>query len=604
MEMHLKIPNKDPIGSNAFPVQPRKIKKWLKQLPLVNIGETTRLFYRGLIQANRESCAVKKRLEIMELMRPTARIILNNLHKYLVARSFPLPPKTHKIFELQQSILAEMANGYKIIANEVASGEARLDNKSYARSIHQAVHYLKEQMLTTAQVYTQASTSVWKDIYGLYAIAEHCDLLKVPVKDTDCMQNGKSSVLLVFIQTSLLALAKPHRLYQGEIQKLAAFFEQRGNDCMVHNTHVADAKGNVYAFNLGGDAPPCYCSITEHADPQPLRYLDLGPLIEGLQAKIQSNETNHVEAIVNRSVLSTDLSKRLLNHLTSNPKRRFRRADQRNQVDVAVGLMNITRAIHDDVNNRGNDRTGKASHEELNLMLQPQERSAQEAYVIPPDESFYTRNSHDVWDMVANGNVITESVLSEKTTSDDSQPTPPPRPESWQSWEIMDSSAGGYRLLWRQQDGSNAQVGELLALRIEEGNEYNWKVGIIRWMQNRENECLEVGIQLLAPKTLMVTIDNPDLHQQNSLMPIEALLLPGIKTIKQPASLLIPSERFARGDEVNLELDDREMRLQLTDMGEHSGSFNQFFYSVIHKREKTLAEQNPNHSFDTLWSNL
>ena len=100
MEMHLKIPNKDPIGSNVFPVQPRKVKKWLKQMPLVNIGETTRLFYRGLIQANRESCAVKKRLEVMELMRPTARIILDNLHKYLVARSFPLPPKTHKIFGL------------------------------------------------------------------------------------------------------------------------------------------------------------------------------------------------------------------------------------------------------------------------------------------------------------------------------------------------------------------------------------------------------------------------------------------------------------------------------------------------------------------------
>ena len=604
MEMHLKIPNQDPIGNSAFPVQPRRVKKWLKQLPLVNIGETTRQFYRGLLQANRESCPVKKRLEIMELMRPTARIILNNLHKYLVARSFPLPPKTHKIFELQQSLLAEMANGYKIIANEVANGEARLDNKSFTRSIHQALCYLNEQILTTAQVYTQPPNNVWKDIYGLYAIAEHGDLLNIPVKNTDCTHNNKSSVLVAFIQTCLLALARPQRLYQGEIQKLAAFFEQSCCDCSVHNTPIADANANVYALNLLSDEPPCYCGNADQAEPHPARYLNLAPLIDELQAKIRSNDSNHVETIVNRSVLSVDLSKRLLNHLTNNPKRRFRRADQCNQVDVAIGLNNITRAIHDDKDNRSSEHSREASQDEINLILEPQEQRADEAYVIPPDEGFYTRASHDVWDIVANGNVVTESALNRNTTTEDNEPPPPPRPESWQSWEIMDSSAGGYRLLWRQQEGSNAQVGELLSLRIEEGNEFNWKVGIIRWMQNRDNEGLEVGIQLLAPKTLLVTIENPELHQQNSLMPIEALLLPGIKTIKQPASLIIPSERFVLGNEVDVELGEHEMRLKLTELREHSGSFNQFFYNVIHKRKKSRTERDPQQGFDSLWSYL
>jgi hypothetical protein len=81
--MQLYIPDQDPFD-NDFPVQPRKVKAWLKQLPIVNIGETTRQFYHGLMTANRKGIAAKHRLEVMETLRPTARYLLNNLRKHLI----------------------------------------------------------------------------------------------------------------------------------------------------------------------------------------------------------------------------------------------------------------------------------------------------------------------------------------------------------------------------------------------------------------------------------------------------------------------------------------------------------------------------------------
>lgn len=78
----------------------RAAKRWQSGLPLVNMGETTRQFYLNLRALNRQPMPAKLRLELMELLHPTALIVLQHLQKHLKALTHPLTGKIKQVLSL------------------------------------------------------------------------------------------------------------------------------------------------------------------------------------------------------------------------------------------------------------------------------------------------------------------------------------------------------------------------------------------------------------------------------------------------------------------------------------------------------------------------
>jgi len=170
--MKLHIPQQTEPTSGAFPGHPRKVKKWLAELPTTNMGEMTRRIYTALRDMNRQKMPSRTRLEIMEMMRGSCRTIFNNLNRYFINRTLPLPEKSQKIVNLNQSLLQELSFGYKIIVSEVANGiDPKVDNKSQCIAIARSIRYMSELLLRASEIYQPYPAGTWFDIHQMYFYA-------------------------------------------------------------------------------------------------------------------------------------------------------------------------------------------------------------------------------------------------------------------------------------------------------------------------------------------------------------------------------------------------------------------------------------------------
>ena len=78
---------------------------------------------------------------------------------------------------------------------------------------------------------------------------------------------------------------------------------------------------------------------------------------------------------------------------------------------------------------------------------------------------------------------------------------------------------------WNSDDTSKAQIGELIALQeFDAKNNFEWRIGVIRWMQFTQKNGLEIGVQVLSPKVVTATAQR--VNRPNEV-PFECLMLPG-----------------------------------------------------------------------------
>lgn len=591
--MHLQVPKQEAPSSDSFPSKPRKVKRWLKELPLVNMGETTRLFYTGLSELNRLKMPAGTRLEIMETLGPTTEMVLDYLGKHLVSRSLPLPAKSRKIVTLTQTLLMELANGYKACVLDTTVFGHSLWGSKLPLAIHRSIRYLEQVLFNSAQVYAPEPNSVWRDLHSLYALAEQRGLLGKEIKDSMLRQRRKSSIADAYKHACLLALARPQSLRQGEADRIEAYFEGHAGECTVVRSPAPDAHGGAYVVNLEEDEPPVYVAIAEIPASDAIRGLDVTTVIKNLRTTLQKGDFDPTASIIQRSELGFDLTRRLLGTLSESAQRRFSRAEKDDEAQIALGLVNIHKAIREDLDTPPGE-SGPPPREptldELSLQRLPDE-----------GHEGHDGEELNVWDSVASGNVISEAYLEHKREQERKRMERVKAP-TWESWRVTNASAGGFGLLWAGEQPSRAQVGELVGVREKRDGSHQWRLGVVRWMQFEENVGLEIGVQLLGPRTLLLEVTRLKNRLISDDFPMNAFLLPGLKTIHLEPTVILPASKFQVGDQLHVKLFNKPLKLQLTRMDEHSSSFAQFQYTPI--KEASSEQPDKEQGFDSLWSNL
>jgi len=214
------------------------------------------------------------------------------------------------------------------------------------------------------------------------------------------------------------------------------------------------------------------------------------------------------------------------------------------------------------------------------------------------------KSSEDVWDIFASSKIQRNFETFEK----EQQPTQKREPElQIQQWQIRNESAGGYRLALGPDQQAKVQVGEILGLRNTQGNN-TWEIGAVRWIRQPSEGGLEIGVQVLAPQALPVTVRNLKAGAKTAQHQY-ALLLPNIPVIGQPASLITPILLFTPGNEVHLHMPGKEMRVTLQDIVQNSGSFVQFRFSakpelVARESVQETPDTRKESGFGSLWDEL
>ncbi len=589
--MWFRLPGRETSHQEGFPTRPRHLRRWLDELPVASMGDTTRQFLDGLRHLNGTRLPPTRRLELLELMRPMATAILSHLGEHFINRTLPLPERSQRIAELDHALLAELSTAYNRVVSELPA--RRGYDKDLALAAYRAMCYREEGILNSWRIYEAPPPGTWQAIYRLYQAAEARGVQERPVMDDALEGQRHGQVGQCLKRICLLALSHPLSLRQGETDRVAALLETAVDVAVISREPFPDGSNNVHLINLESDDAPAVQQADKASWGPAARFINLTPLIRDIRARLQA-----VGGADDRE-MNADLLRRVLAAWTRPTGRRFSRASHDDEINVAIGLEGIYATIAEE--SQASLAPGQTTSGVDQLTLQCISNDlrvhggTEASFMSEPDA---VGDAH-AWDMVARGNVITEGYKGRPPTTPimvvglgDGEP-------DHETWRLVNASAGGFCLGWRRQQACRARVGELIALREKEGSHYQWRVGVIRWMLNRRDQGLEIGVRVLAPRTLLVLMEPSCLgHAVDD--PVEALMLPSIKTIEQPATLLAAPGKFRPGGEVLVTLAGRTSRVRLTGLGEHTSRFAQYTYTPLDRTEP--RDDTDDAGFESVWS--
>jgi hypothetical protein len=225
----------------------------------------------------------------------------------------------------------------------------------------------------------------------------------------------------------------------------------------------------------------------------------------------------------------------------------------------------------------------------------------------------------DVWEAVAKRKPMSRAYAEEQLKRADKRIGVKPEQRE-QNWTVVNVSAGGFGLRWQGDGPSRAHVGEVVSLRekTRDGRTLGWRVGVIRWMQFTEVNNFLCGVQLLSPRVMPVIAERRQGIRAQDVSKVECLILPEIKSIKQPSTLLAPSHMFKVGEITTIRVGKHDVRVKMIDAVEETSFFTQFQIRMAtgvrkpREEEAAVAASLPkpeprkvgDDEFDNLWKSL
>lgn len=608
--MKLYIPEQSDPAKDALPSHPKKVKKWLDALPQANMGEMTRQIYARLRELNRQKMPNKHRLENMETFRAPTRDIFNNLKKYFINRTLPLPEKSKKIVALNQALLQEMAHGYKIIVYESANKiDEKIDDKSLSVAMCRSFTYQSELLFRASEIYGQVPEGIWFDMHQIYPYAETKGIHNKTVKDPE-HPNSTTTIEDVYMHILLFSLARPTAMRQSDTERVYNKLYEWAKLAKLDSQPDASHIDNFFCARVGEDRPPSYLTQHDCETSDKVYTLETTGLVELIRQQI-AKEQDKKDAITVGENLSLQTLNTLIITWGACPKRRFSRAERKGHIAVTIGLAHTVQTIQ-----RGDipadDKTYAAPVESLEDFTL--ETIPEELKTMTDGSSGYVTHteiggtSNNAWDMVAKGKVMTDAFERERKLVETEKQKLNKEDEDLH-WEVVNISAGGYCLRWNSENTSKAQIGELIALRERDPDDhFEWRIGTIRWMQFTRENGLEIGVQIMSPKALVAQVQRLNRPKET---PFDCLILPSIKPLNQPMTVILPAHAFKAEDKLKVMVSGDKMDIALGERGEHTGSFTQFQFKSLDAKAKIKTQDKEEEDtskkkddFDELWSSL
>jgi hypothetical protein len=476
------------------------------------------------------------------------------MKKVFLAKPIPLQGNNLLLATQTVELCNQMATGYRILVDDTGHDDSQTFYLTLA--IHRSLRYLSEILLTNYQIYLQYPEGLWKTINSLYALAEQHGITTQPITDNTLPTPAPSTISTVYKQILLMSLACPYRLRQKEIH-----FVYNALMDWADRTRLYDMEGEqtpgLFAVNLNADNPPSYRVLNDNVTQgHQWRILDTTSMAEQIRDILDKQPGNGNRHI---GIGDTNILQRLMLAWGVMPARRFARHTKSAEVGLLVGLNAIHRRImQPEAGSSGRQET----IEDLHYLQDP---------------TFEASTTFRIHPFADSGQRIVTTEKTRAQTSCIEHTTDTPRIESWKMANI---SAGGYSLLWDSDDSSNARVGELVAV-IEQDNLYGgeWQLGVVRWMKCTTAYGLELGIQMLSPSAQAVWayVEDTGLSTGRKM---QGMLLPEIKMLRQPTSLLLPTLPFRAGCITTLESAGSLQNIRLTRQLENTGSFAQYHFST------------------------
>ncbi|MGD8874594.1 MAG: hypothetical protein PVH38_05540, partial [Gammaproteobacteria bacterium] len=550
-------------GRLSFNTSTPAIQAWVDDLPLLNTHKTLELVCGALDQINKLAIPPQQRHVVLEHLSTSVMCVSDAMKKGFLGKQLPLPADSLQQAELLTGLCNRMACGYRIVVDDAGSSEAQ--RPLLCTAIHRALRYLSEILLTNYQIYAPHPDGVWGIIHALFALAEELRLSTLPVTDNTLPAAATSSIETIYKQCLLLSLACPYRMRQNEIHYVYNGLLEWATASRLNNPNHAQKLG-LFAVNLRSDLPPAYRALHEAPHPSDnWRILDTSEMAHRMQQAVsgQAGKTGNATGLGDAQTMQ-----RLMLSWGMMPKRKFSRHRQDASIRLVMGMNSIHQFCAPPV------VRDRAERNEVTEAVRDHQ------YLQDPTFEMATRITTEMQEGVGgspNGGTVKshDQLLRGAYSAARSGHNPV------ELWRMENMSASGFCLLWDSASASCAQVGELVAVvSQQENHKHDLQLGVIRWMKFTPHHGLELGIQLLSPGATAVWayLCEDDVHASNRL---QGILLPEIKAIRQPASLLLPSLPFRTGCRSILENRGKKEAIILTRQLENTGAFAQYNFNPV-----------------------
>ncbi|MES2499225.1 MAG: hypothetical protein V4570_01710 [Pseudomonadota bacterium] len=518
MPISLKLPNLDINPILLAETRAHKINEFIQNLPFGDPIRAATDLIEELQIINSQKVAFSNRLNALELYRPAAIQVYQDLIPHFSKASLPISKNEQAFASAAEQLWQEFAFGYKFALVDLQNKILNLNSgKTTALVIQRAIHACKEIALIHHLTYASTPIALWGELHQLYYCALQQSAEKLPVAEHYTSAHS-SSVNLIYIQILLLNLANPQHLANQDIIKVDAYLGNIAHHAELRPLGFIENPTGVFLVSLNGNkAPTAFVKnkaipdgstdillVTVNLARQIHQHIKL--LQEGILPNDGSMPLNAIESHFE------DLLAYLIKQYGKTPQRLFSRSKKSDGVELSIGINTTHHLIRD-------AGSGFSNHQGMSGL--------------------------------GNNGIYKPS-----------------------RWQVLNVSAGGYALRKFNSSQATAQIGDVVAMK--DNGTKTWEVAVLRWANVNDLKQLDVGLQLISPSATAVSI-----RAENSALESEALLLPELPALKQAASIVAAVGLCKTGSTLELHHNNSVSNVQLTQLVERTASFERFQYSLI-----------------------
>ena len=569
---------------------PKDLKRWIATLPKANLGEMARQLYQGLGELNQLLTPSDNRMQLLELLRPEVSFVCKHLERHFLNQSVVLEERPRKVANLCQALQNHLAIGYKQIIARVAPKLSRDRIPLLTTALQRALHCLNGPLIRANQLYCPVQDGLWLELHQIYQIARQHQLHNIPVADNQAHHTRTLTVEQTYTVALLMGCSRCNQMRQHNIGKLADALDAWSSMVTLQQPLVEGS--SLYAVSPSTDTAPRYTSLYAEDQRGNLLGIDPRPLSAALQRYIETPVEQRSQSYLH---VPPGLSADVLQHLAAAwgdvSERAFQRTPGQGTLTVCVGMS----ALHYFVG-------GQKCFSDL---LQVAAVSKTAEYTLQPLEP--TR--HDPWaqavDVQRSGTSSTllpfEEIEYQREETEASAAADAQKSFPTYSLHIVNHSPGGYCLAWPKEVPDQLQAGEMIGIQ-DQG--HGWSIAVVRWVRQVRSGGTQMGVELIAPFAQACGMQL--LRAEQSSQYLRALLLPEVRAIDVPATVVAPRLPFDDGCKVMINTSGEERRASLSNRRATTGSYNQFEYQMLEGPKKNIAqnESAPEQEFDSLWTVL
>jgi cyclic-di-GMP-binding protein len=605
-KIRLTIPRQDLEEFSLFEPNASAAMSWAHSLPVTNTPRVADLLERTISELNRYPLAADVRFAITEALRPNIEIALESLGKKYLNQPLVMPDEPANMANHARQLYSSVATSYTIVAVETIKRPESIGHSNPAKltceALYRALLFTGQKILQAFQLYKPVDMHNWQVFHQLYALAEGQQLSNLSLERAS---TGPSNIKAAYLQCLILSCCKPNKLRQGD---LALIYQALAKWSELVSLEETERKNSLFTVDLGSDQPPLYSSLAGDKYNRNRRYIKANKLVAYIQSLHSSEEeTRHDSA-------SRDLASHLLKHMIDSlgkmSLRNYNRTPTQATLRVCLGLS----SVHYHVAGRkpfehvlqGNSLVPAKAPTEGGKPFSGSAQQEDDWQRANPEQDYLGNewlpgqpNSSDV-DRKIDLDEATRSALLEEV---DVQ-LPLDQRFPIYKVDLTDASPGGYCLDWSEDLPAEIKTGDIVSLK-EEQSEY-WVIAVVRWISSMESAKNLIGLELLSPRAKAF---GALIHQKDGVKsaPMRVLVLPEIKLVGQPETLIAPRASFHERQRLTIVNRKFAKTIELLRRVNSAAGYSQFEFQYIEELGDVL---NRNHRdplespYDSVWSHI